>query len=494
MKNGMLIQFFHWYYPSDGSLWKFLTQESNRLSELGVTAVWLPPAYKGSEGANSAGYDVYDLYDLGEFDQKKTVRTKYGTKEEYLQAIEAAHKAGMQVYADVILNHLCGADATEKIQVKKVNPDNRNEFISDVETIEADLKFEFPGRNKKYSAFVWDHQCFSGVDFAKDRNEKGIFKIMNEYGEGWENVADSEHGNYDYLLGSDIEFRNPAVREELKRWGEWYCQQTGIDGFRLDAIKHIAPDYLKEWLDHLRHITQREMFTVGEYWSPEKPEDMLRFIDLTESRMSLFDAPLHHKFYLASCNKKNFDLRTIFDNTLTQSRPALSVTLVGNHDTQPGQLLETCIESWFRPLAYSLILLRSEGYPCVFFPDLYGARFTYQDKDGNKKSTVTKPVPNLEKMMKGRSRFVHGQQRDYFDDPVCIGWTHEGDEEHPGSGCAVVMSSKKEGRKKMEIGKQHAGKIFYDYLGNSNEQLKIQDDGWGEFSCGKGNLSVWVQK
>jgi alpha-amylase len=56
------------------------------------------------------GYGIYDYFDLGEFDPKGSVRTKYGTREELLAAIKAAQKAGLQVYADIILNHKMGAD------------------------------------------------------------------------------------------------------------------------------------------------------------------------------------------------------------------------------------------------------------------------------------------------------------------------------------------------------------------------------------------------
>lgn len=65
-------------------------------------------------------------------------------------------------------------------------------------------------------------------------------------------------------------------------------------------------------------------------------------------------------------------MRTIFDNTLTKDNPAKSVTFVDNHDSQPGQSLESWVQGWFRQLAYALILLRQEGYPCVFYGDWYG--------------------------------------------------------------------------------------------------------------------------
>ena len=70
------MQYFEWNLPNDGNLWKKLKQDAKHLHETGVTAVWIPPAYKADEQQDE-GYATYDLYDLGEFDQKNTVRTKY---------------------------------------------------------------------------------------------------------------------------------------------------------------------------------------------------------------------------------------------------------------------------------------------------------------------------------------------------------------------------------------------------------------------------------
>src|SRR6218665_1887213 len=115
MQNGTMFQFFHWYTPDDGSLWKMVKNEAKHLAELGITGVWLPPAYKGADGQYSHGYDVYDLYDLGEFDQKGSVRTRYGTFREYLEAVSALHENGLQVYIDIVTNHLSGADESETV-------------------------------------------------------------------------------------------------------------------------------------------------------------------------------------------------------------------------------------------------------------------------------------------------------------------------------------------------------------------------------------------
>ncbi len=94
MTNGVMMQFFHWYNKPDGTLWNELETKAPELAKAGITAVWIPPCYKGSAGGYDVGYGTYDLFDLGEFDQKGTVRTKYGTKKELLSALKSARSNG----------------------------------------------------------------------------------------------------------------------------------------------------------------------------------------------------------------------------------------------------------------------------------------------------------------------------------------------------------------------------------------------------------------
>jgi alpha-amylase len=298
-----------------------------------------------------------------------------------------------------------------------------------------------------------------------------------------------ELGNYDYLMLSDIDFRNPLVREELKRWGKWFYETAGFDGFRLDAIKHMNPEFFNEWLDYMRTEFNPEFYTVGEYWAPGDLGGMLKYIEVTQERMSLFDAPLQANLHRASIEGKDYDLRTIFNDTLVQARPELAVTLVENHDTQPLQSLEQTVESWFRPLAYALILLRADGYPCVFYADLYGSAYEDSDKDGQRQQVTMEKMTELEALLFLRK---HSAQIDYFDDSQCIGWTRQGDEAHPGSGCAVLMSNGLGTTKAMEMGKSFAGMIFTDYLGRIDGQVIINEDGWGDFQVYAGSVSVWT--
>ena len=101
---------------------------------IGITDVWLPPAYKCAGGKFDAGYAVYDLYDLGEFDQKGSIETKYGTKDEYLNAIQILHESNIKVLADIVLNHKMGADSIEEVLAIQEDCNNKGQAWTQVNT------------------------------------------------------------------------------------------------------------------------------------------------------------------------------------------------------------------------------------------------------------------------------------------------------------------------------------------------------------------------
>lgn len=485
-----MMQFFHWYSP-ENTVWKEVKEKAEYLGNLGITSVWLPPASKGERGGMSTGYDTYDLFDLGEFDQKGSVRTKYGTKDEFLEATQALHDRGVQVIVDFVFNHKTGGDESELMQVVKVKEENRLETISEPYEIESFTRFTFPGRNGQYSNFIWDKHCFSGVDYDYRNQEHGIFKLISEYGNDWEEMITNEKGNYDFLMFCDIDFRNPAIRDELLKYATWLHELTYYDGVRLDAVKHIPPQYFKEFLYFLRERTGKDIFAVGEYWAPGNLEVLTKYIDATDGAMSLFDSALHHSLHHASNLGSEFDLRTIFEGTLVATTPELAVTLVDNHDTQPLQSLEAPVESWFKPLAYALILLRKDGYPCVFYPDLFGASYWDKGDDGQDHEIFINRVDELEAMLYARKEVAFGTQRDYFESANAIGWTREGDEDH--SGCAVVISNGDGATISMEIGSRYSGKSFRDVLGKIQDQVWVNESGWADFHCAPGSVSVWTE-
>ncbi len=474
--NGIMLQIFEWHMPA-GILWKRLAEKAGQLAEDGFTSLWVPPPYKGHRGVEDEGYGVYDLYDLGEFPQKGTIPTKYGSRDEFLAAVKAAQASGLEVYADIVLDHMMGADGLEVVEAEEFNPDNRLEKQSDLKQIEANTHFYFPGRNKKYSDFEWHWYHFTGIDCDQREQEEGVFKFRGKY---WERQVDKENGNYDYLMGASLDLNHPEVQAELKKWGLWFIKTTGIDGFRLDAVKHMKFTFYNAWLHEMRTAYNREFFTVGEYWSKELAA-LTNYLDTTDEALSLFDVPLHFKFCQAAQDGQAFDLRTIFENTLTAENPVKSVTFVDNHDTQPGQSLESWVDDWFKPLAYALILLRAEGYPCVFYGDYFGIE----------ESGIPAKRDMLRPLLKARTKYAYGQQNDYFQNEHLIGWVRTGDEENPGSGLAAVLSTGEAASLEMGVGRP--GAEYYDLTGNVQERVKIDDQGNGQFRVNGGSVSVWVE-
>lgn len=477
--NGTMMQYFEWYLPADGSLWCKVKKEAPKLALDGITAVWLPPAYKGAEGINDVGYAVYDTYDLGEFNQKGSISTKYGTKEQYLEAIHHLHEHKIQVYGDIVLNHRIGADGTEEINAILCNPWNRNQCSTSEEKIIAKTKFNFEGRNNKYSTFKWNHTHFDGTDWAENKKENVIYRFV---GKEWEQDVDDENVNYDYLMGADLDFTNNEVIKELHRWGKWYLKATGIDGVRLDAVKHIGYQFFIDWLQAMREKTGKELFAVGEYWHFNRDE-LLDYISNTKGTMSLFDVPLHFNFHHASRSHGNYDMRKILEDSLVSTNPIKAVTFVDNHDTQPGQALESWVDGWFKPIAYAIILLREQGYPCVFYGDYYGIP-----------SHNINPVGDiLHTLLRVRKKLAFGTQHDYFDNYNLVGWTREGDNDHKNSGIAVLVSDGVGGSKYMYIGTKFAGNAFIDITGHKQEKVLIDEKGGGLFYVEGGSVSVWIK-
>jgi alpha-amylase len=484
--NGTMMQYFHWYLPNDGNHWKNVATQANAIAQAGFTALWLPPAYKGSSGSNDVGYGVYDIFDLGEFDQKGTVRTKYGTKDEYFAAISALHNAGVQVYADTVFNHKDGGDEKERIRAVPYRNDDRINPAGNVRDIEAYTAFNFPGRGGKYSSMKWNRNHFDSVNHDMISKSNDLIYLFE--GQSFEKMVDLEKGNYDFLLGCDLDMDNQQVQGELMYWGRWMLDNAKVDGFRLDAVKHIPAWYFELWLDHVRDYAKKDLFCMGEYWS-NKLESLKWYIGETRGRMSLFDAPLHENFHNASRQGSNFDMRKIFDGTLTQADPAHSVTFVENHDTQTCQALESPVEPWFKPLAYALILLRSEGYPCVFYPDYYGAE--YPNCRGGYPVVFYSHKFLIDKFLEARKQFAYGPQYTYFDHPNCIGWTRLGDGQSPRS-MAVIMSNGNAGYKWMEVGKRKA--TYLDLTGHIKTPVISNKDGWAKFECQGGSVSVWIEQ
>ncbi|KAI9566785.1 glycoside hydrolase family 13 protein [Boletus coccyginus] len=481
-QNPVMIQFFIWdaQHP-DMSWWKHFESELPRLAELGFTQVWLPPPSKAMSGKKSTGYDVYDLWDIGEFDQKGTIPTRWGSRQELLEACSAARQNNIGIIIDAVLNHKIGADRSETFSAVRVDPKNRLRVLEQEREIRGWTAFDFPGRQGKYSGMKWTHEHFSGLDWDVLTQTSGIYRISGQNHKGWSTQVDTELGNYDYLLGIDIDHQHPAVRDDLSAWGSWILDVTGGSGFRLDAIKHIDRSFLLDFIQRTRGVPDRErLFVVSECW--------------TAKSTAFFDVPLHENFHRASKSGSSYDLRRILDNSLVAIRPGDAVTFVDNHEViqQIGQSLESWVGANFKVQAYTLILLRCEGFPCVFYGDLYPNQDCFDQVTSDK----------ITQLLTIRKMFAYGPSKDYFVYRNCIGFIRVGDSEHPG--CAVVVNNESPalGRERerrttspivrMNVGPGGRGAVYRGFF-NTSRRTVVDSKGWGDFYCSRNAVEVWIK-
>ncbi|MBS2098945.1 alpha-amylase family glycosyl hydrolase [Carboxylicivirga linearis] len=111
MHSQVILQGFYWDVPvnseaKEGIWYNNLDSKLTYLEQIGITGIWSPPPSKGNWGIYDMGYGVYDHYDLGDIDQIGTISTRFGTRKDLDRLIEHAHKKGIEVYADAVLNHL----------------------------------------------------------------------------------------------------------------------------------------------------------------------------------------------------------------------------------------------------------------------------------------------------------------------------------------------------------------------------------------------------
>lgn len=403
-----------------------------------------------------------------------------------LEACKVAKEHKIDILIDAVLNHKLGADRTEAFQAVPVQSKNRLKRSGPTRQIEGWTAFDYKGRNEKYSNFRWTQEHFTGVDWDQKTKTKGVYCITGPGHKGWSRNVDHELGNYDFLLGVDIDHRHPAVQEDLSLWGKWILETTEGAGFRLDAIKHIDHRFLLHWIQETRRRAGlKNMFVVSEYWSGNL-KLLLPYIRAFKGETTFFDVPLHMNFHQAFRERTRYDLRNILRDTVVQVKPNDAVTFVDNHDTVEGQSLESWVGDGFKTQAYAIILLRGYGHPCVFYGDLYPNKECYNDNTAR----------NIALLIEARRKFAYGPTVDYFAEKNCIGFVRKGDATH--QGCAIILSNKENGSSsflhelRMNVGIENAGKTFRSHM-TQHGRVEIDAAGWGIFSCFANTVQVWTK-
>lgn len=222
-----------------------LTAKLDYLKELGVGGIWLMPIMP------SPTYHKYDVVDY------KAVDPEYGSQEDFQRLVEEAHKRGIRILVDLIVNHT-GSDHTW--------------FKSAIESKESPYR---------------DYYVWANKDSIREQISKKSTSLDSDNITQWHPVkgdTTSEH-YYGFFWGGmpDLNLDNPKVRQEFVEIGKYWLGEMKVDGFRLDAAKHIFPteratDNHAFWIwfrEEMQKINP-EVYLVGEVWS--KAEDVAPYL------------------------------------------------------------------------------------------------------------------------------------------------------------------------------------------------------------------------
>ncbi len=276
LKAETMVQYFN-------TSWTEIANKIPELAEAGYGAIWLPPPTKGSGGL-SVGYDMWDPFDLGGKDQRNSVRTRYGTEAELLRLVETAHRFGIRIYFDNIMNH-------RAFDVPGYNESTPLDLYPGLLPEDFHLRKTSDGFYRKWDntrswSDAWQIQNLGLADLIDIAQEPGTtnnnfgltegatfpkLKFIRDYNRP-ENYCYDKDGNYIGFGGlinmarlpgnlgaaaSDAQAKAWAqsymtanrgsyeeyVQDYLNRAARWLIDHTKADGLRLDAVKHIRADF-----------------------------------------------------------------------------------------------------------------------------------------------------------------------------------------------------------------------------------------------------------
>ena len=263
--------------------WTEITRKMPELAEAGYSSLWLPPPTKASGGL-SVGYDLWDPFDLGGKDQRGSVRTRYGTEAELLELVNTAHRFGIRVYFDNIMNH-------RAFDIPGYNENTPVDLYPGMVPEDFHLRRTQEGFYRKWDNTrdwnsAWQVQNLGLADLIDIAQEPGTINLNHGEYEGAmspkirfirdldrpEQYAHDKDGNYIGFGGLLRLARDPAnlgpsatdqqakdwakaylqtnsniyaeyVEDYLSRAARWLMERTKADGLRLDAVKHIRADF-----------------------------------------------------------------------------------------------------------------------------------------------------------------------------------------------------------------------------------------------------------
>jgi alpha-amylase len=351
---------------------------------LGTTAIWLTPSFKNKavqlEDGPSAGYHGYWITDFTQIDPH------LGTNAELAALIREAHGMGMKVFFDIITNHTADViDYEEGHRPAYVSKD-REPYRTASGTPFDDRDYagtsSFPPLSRT--------QSFPFTPFNPPDAEHKVPEWLNDvtlYHNRGNTTFVGENSLYGDFAGLDDLFtENPRVVSGMTDIYEAWIRDFGIDGFRIDTMKHVNDEFWQRFgpdvLAYARAHGKRQFFMFGEVFDTTK--SFTSHFPTHDRVQAVLDFPFQKAAQdFAANSHPTSELRDFFAGddwyTDADSNAYQLPTFLGNHDmgriglfTRQGNPGASDAEILARDeLAHTLIYL-SRGNPVVYYGDEQG--------------------------------------------------------------------------------------------------------------------------
>lgn len=402
------------YDPTDKGFYqggdlKGLTGKLDYIKKLGTTAIWMAPIFKNQpvqgEGGNaSAGYHGYWITDFTQVDPH------FGTNKDLATLISKAHAKGMKVFFDVITNHTADVvdyegksyDYLSKGAFPYLTKDGKPFDDADY----ADGKKTFPA--------VTTASFPKTPTVPADKANVKVPSWLNDptmYHDRGDSTYAGENATYGDFSGlDDLWTERPEVVSGMEKIYEKWVRDFGVDGFRIDTVKHVDMEFWTQWATALdRYAAERgrkNFFMFGEVYSADTS---ITSPYVTQGRL---DATLDFPFQdaarsYASQGGSAKKLASVFGDdykyTTDKANAYEQVTFLGNHDMgRIGYFLNqdnpkaTDAELVKKDELANALMFLSRGNPVVYYGDEQGFTGAGGDKDARQTMFASKVADYLD--------------------------------------------------------------------------------------------------
>jgi alpha-amylase len=323
-----------------------VTAKLDYLQSLGVSGIWLMPI---NPSPSYHGYDITDYYGIN---------PQYGNMHDFEHLLAEAHKRGIKVIMDLVINH------------------SSNEHPW------------FKAALDPHSAY---HNWYAWADKYTDLDTLSATGVTAWHAVGAQTAGAKAAGLKNYLgifapTMPDLNYDNPAVRAEMVKVGRYWLGK-GVDGFRLDAAQHIYDDLQSDvddptvlakniaWWTEFRHgidVVNPHAYVVGEVTRPSATELAPYFKPLD----AVFNFPLATQLIDCARRERNLGLAVTLEHTYATYRAANGhlddAPFLSNHDQE--RVMSQLDDNAQHMRMAAALLLTLPGQPYVYYGEELGTR------------------------------------------------------------------------------------------------------------------------